>query len=87
MTPSVDPLAGSTWSDPATVAGFTQAAPNQALLGYADAVAAASPGRRVLDLGCGAGRNAVALARAGARVIAVDEDAEQVGAARRTIDA
>jgi len=44
-------------------------------------------GKRVLDLGCGAGRNAVALARAGARVIAVDEDAEQVAVARRTIDA
>ena len=43
-------------------------------------------GKRVLDLGCGAGRNAVALARHGARVIAVDEDAEQVGAARRAID-
>lgn len=44
-------------------------------------------GKRVLDLGCGAGRNAVAMARAGARVIAVDEDAEQVAAARRTLDA
>jgi SAM-dependent methyltransferase len=43
-------------------------------------------GKRVLDLGCGAGRNAVALARAGARVIAVDHDAEQVAAARRSAD-
>jgi SAM-dependent methyltransferase len=42
--------------------------------------------KRVLDLGCGAGRNAIAMARAGARVIAVDEDAEQIGAARRAID-
>lgn len=31
-------------------------------------------GKRVLELGCGAGANAVALARAGARVIAVDTD-------------
>lgn len=44
-------------------------------------------GKRVLDLGCGAGRNAIAMARAGARVIAVDEDADQIGAARRAIDA
>lgn len=44
-------------------------------------------GKRVLDLGCGAGANAVALARAGARVIAVDESAEQVGAARARVDA
>jgi SAM-dependent methyltransferase len=39
-------------------------------------------GRRVLDLGCGDGTGAVALARAGARVIAVDEDAANVGTAR-----
>lgn len=44
-------------------------------------------GKRVLDLGCGAGTNAVALARAGARTIAVDESAEQVGHARAAIDA
>ena len=44
-------------------------------------------GKRLLDLGCGAGRNAVALARAGARVIAVDESAEQVAEARAAIDA
>jgi SAM-dependent methyltransferase len=44
-------------------------------------------GKRVLDLGCGAGHNAVAMARAGARVIAVDEDPEQIAAARRAVDA
>jgi SAM-dependent methyltransferase len=44
-------------------------------------------GKRVLDLGCGAGHNAVALARAGARVIAVDESADQIGHARAAIDA
>ncbi len=44
-------------------------------------------GKRVLDLGCGAGRNAVALARTGARVIAVDESADQIGEARAAIDA
>ncbi len=44
-------------------------------------------GKRVLDLGCGAGSNAIAMARAGARVIAVDEDPDQIGAARRAIDA
>ncbi len=44
-------------------------------------------GKRVLDLGCGAGANAVALARAGARTIAVDESADQIGHARAAIDA
>jgi SAM-dependent methyltransferase len=45
------------------------------LLGHVD-------GRRVLDLGCGGGAGATALAKAGARVIAVDENADNVGAAR-----
>ena len=39
-------------------------------------------GKRILDLGCGAGHNAIALARQGAKVIAVDESAEQVAEAR-----
>ncbi len=43
-------------------------------------------GKRVLDLGCGAGTNAVALARAGARTIAVDESADQVAHARAAVD-
>jgi SAM-dependent methyltransferase len=45
------------------------------LLGHVD-------GRRILDLGCGRGASAVALARAGARVIAVDEDAANVASTR-----
>jgi SAM-dependent methyltransferase len=45
------------------------------LLGHVD-------GRRILDLGSGAGASSVALAKAGARVIAVDEDVANVGAAR-----
>ena len=43
-------------------------------------------GKRILDLGCGGGRNAIALARAGAKVIAVDESAEQITAARTACD-
>ncbi len=39
-------------------------------------------GKRVLDLGCGSGHNAVVLARAGAKVIGVDDDAEVLGHAR-----
>jgi 2-polyprenyl-3-methyl-5-hydroxy-6-metoxy-1,4-benzoquinol methylase len=39
-------------------------------------------GKRILDLGCGMGHNAIALARHGAKVIAVDESAEQVADAR-----
>lgn len=39
-------------------------------------------GKRILDLGCGAGHNAIALARQGAKVIGVDASAEQVADAR-----
>jgi len=39
-------------------------------------------GRRILDLGCGQGHTAVGLARRGARVIAIDHDVSQLGAAR-----
>jgi SAM-dependent methyltransferase len=40
-------------------------------------------GKRVLELGCGGGSTAVALAKRGARVIAVDDAVEQIGHARR----
>jgi len=39
-------------------------------------------GKRVVDLGCGSGRNAVVLARQGAKVIAVDTSADQLARAR-----
>ena len=39
-------------------------------------------GKRILDLGCGTGHNAIALARQGAKVIGVDESSDQVAEAR-----
>ena len=36
------------------------------------------PGDRVLDLGCGAGRHAFAIARKGADVVALDRDADEI---------
>jgi SAM-dependent methyltransferase len=53
--------------------------PKLRLLGNVD-------GKRVLELGCGAGHNAVALARQGARVLAVDTSAEQIAEARFAAD-
>jgi SAM-dependent methyltransferase len=43
-------------------------------------------GKRALELGCGGGSTAVAMAKKGARVIAVDESADQLGHARRLVD-
>lgn len=43
-------------------------------------------GRRVLELGCGPAWAAVAAARQGAKVIAVDPSADAVGAARRAAE-
>ena len=68
-----DPSSQSTrnpWSEAGTVAGFVQSPPNQTLIAYASRRLAA--GLRVLDIGCGAGRNAVPLALLGARVFGTD---------------
>ncbi len=40
-------------------------------------------GKRVLELGCGGGPISVAMARQGAKVIAIDGSADQIGHARR----
>ena len=69
---SVDPLAGSPWSAPDTVAGFAKSAPNPELMQYAERWKARTSSAGALDLGCGAGRNAVPLARAGWRVVGTD---------------
>ena len=41
-----------------------------------------SPGERVLDMGCGAGRHAFEMYRRGADVIAFDQDADELAAVR-----
>ena len=88
-------------SDPATAAGWTRystahpiatdrsidqlelgpdlPALDRRLIGDVD-------GRRVLDLGCGMGHGAVALARRGAKVIAIDSDGAQLAFARQLAD-
>jgi len=68
---SGDPLAGSSWSQPGTVSGFLQSPPNDVLMSVATA-ALSRAGGRLLDIGCGAARNAVPLAHAGWRVTGVD---------------
>jgi SAM-dependent methyltransferase len=68
----MDPLAGSPWSSSATVAGFSQSPPNDRLMQYAGLLQQRRVPLRVLDIGCGAGRNAVPLAQSGARVVGTD---------------
>ncbi|MSP72231.1 MAG: methyltransferase domain-containing protein [Myxococcales bacterium] len=48
----------------------------------ADGLASGTRGRRVFDLGCGAGGNALAFARAGAEVVAIDRDRSRLDLAR-----
>ena len=67
-----DPLQGSVWSAPATVAGFARSGPNEVLMAFARRERERAERGRVLDLGCGAGRNAIPLARAGWEVLGTD---------------
>jgi SAM-dependent methyltransferase len=62
----------SAWIDPGVVAGFAGAMPNLTLIDYADRRARSSSSLQVLDIGCGAGRNAVPLALSGAHVLGTD---------------
>jgi len=68
----MDPLAGTPWSSPSTVEGFSKGEPNPVLIEYASRIR--PPHRRAwaIDIGCGAGRNAVPLARLGWRVVGTD---------------
>ena len=55
----MDPLAGSSWSTPETVAGFVRSPANQVLLARAARELTHAADARACDIGCGAGRNAV----------------------------
>jgi SAM-dependent methyltransferase len=80
-TQDTDPLAGSAWSRPETVAGFGRGTANQELLRLAAAELNRSPAGRALDIGCGAGRNAVPLAQSGWRVLGTELSLPMVRAA------
>ncbi len=77
----------SRWSQPGTVAGFARAAPNAVLIRFASEQLARIGSGCVLDLGCGAGRNAVPLAQMGWEVVGIDDSAAMLaGAAQRALE-
>jgi SAM-dependent methyltransferase len=61
------------YEDPGVVAGYAAAA-GEGLEPFEAALVrrAFAPGQRILDVGCGGGREAVGMARAGLRVVAMD---------------
>ena len=69
----------SFWSNPRTVEGFVRSSPNTTLLQLAAREWRASA--RLLDIGCGAGRNAVPLARTGWDVTGTDISVPMLSAA------
>ena len=62
------------------MAGFATAPPNLTLIDYAAARLGGRPAR-LLDIGCGAGRNAVPLAKLGWRVAGTDSSQPMLRAA------
>jgi SAM-dependent methyltransferase len=75
------------WEDVGVVRGFSTAAANDVLLGFVRTELARQPRLRVLDLGCGAARNAAPMAAEGATVIGADVAWPMLVAARRRAEA
>jgi SAM-dependent methyltransferase len=76
----------SSWTDPAVVEGFVRSAPNPTLMAYAVAERRRSARLRVLDIGCGAGRNAVPLAEMGYDVFGIDRSWPMLHAAYARVE-
>lgn len=71
----------SVWDRTDIVAGFARSAPNPQLIEYAHRRRRPWSSTRVLDIGCGAGRNAVPLAADGFDVIGLDQSRPMLAAA------
>ena len=75
----------SPWNRPETVAGFTKTPPNAELLRFAEVELRRVSGGRALDLGCGAGRNALPLAHLGWQVLGIDSSPPMLREAVRRV--
>jgi len=73
------------WGDAGVVRGFSTAAANEILLAFARAELARRPGLRVLDVGCGAARNAAPMAAHGVTVVGTDMAWPMLEAARHRV--
>lgn len=71
----------SPWDAPGAVSGFARGSPNAALVRFAGEELGRATGGRALDLGCGAGRNAVPLARLGWTISGIDTSTPMLEAA------
>jgi SAM-dependent methyltransferase len=81
------PRVSPRWEDARTVAGFVSGEPNAVLLEFARRFVAAGATPRCLDIGCGAARNAIALAELGFRVTGTDLSAPMIRGARDRVRA
>lgn len=81
----MDPLRGTAWSDANTVRGFVHGRPNAVLMEWIAHEAQRQPHLRVLDIGCGAGRNAIPIAELGHAVVGVDLSLAMLEAARERV--
>jgi ubiquinone/menaquinone biosynthesis C-methylase UbiE len=81
----MDPLHGSPWSAPGTVAGFASSSANATLIRFAEAEFQRG-GACALDIGCGAARNALPLAQLGWSVLGVDLSQPMIDAAAARLE-
>ena len=79
----MSPPEGGRWDAAGVVGGFATAPANQVLLAFVRAEMARRPIMRILDLGCGAARNAAPMAACGATVIGTDVSWPMLEGARR----
>jgi ubiquinone/menaquinone biosynthesis C-methylase UbiE len=75
----------SRWEEAGTVGSFSTAAANKVLLEFVRTEIARCPRLRILDVGCGAARNATPMAAKGGTVVGTDVSWPMLVAARRRV--